>query len=94
MKARLNQPQLQYKINLWLTTILKIKKKKNDQGTETKENGREKTKKARELTWIRKAEKQKEDEQELWSRFKELNNNFVKMKEQKKLNNKKKKLYL
>ena len=28
------------------------------------------------------------------SRLKELNNNFAKMKEQKKLNNKKKKLYL
>ena len=70
------------------------KKKKNDQGTETKENGREKTKKVRELKWIRKAEKEKENEQELWSRFKELNNNFVKMKKQKKLNNKKKKLYL
>ena len=48
----------------------------------------------KELKQIRKAEKEKEDEQELWSRLKELNNNFAKMKEQKKLNNKKKEFYL
>ena len=39
-------------------------------------------------------EKEKEDEKELCFRLKELNNNFPKMKEQKKLNNNKKKLYL
>ena len=60
---------------------------------EKREQRREIAAKNKELKWIRKVVKEKEDEQELWSRLKELNNNFVKMKEQKKLNNKKKKLY-
>ena len=50
--------------------------------------------KNKELKRARKTEKEKEDKEELWSRLKELNNNFAKMKEHKKLNNKKKKLYL
>ena len=50
--------------------------------------------KNKELKRARKTEKEKEDKEELWSRLKELNNNFAKMKEHKKLNHKKKKLYL
>ena len=51
-------------------------------------------KKTKELKRIKKAEKDKRDEKEMWARLKELNINFAKMKEQKKLDNKKKKLYL
>ena len=51
-------------------------------------------KKTKELKRIKKAEKDKRDEKEMWARLKELNSNFAKMKEQKKLDNKKKKLYL
>ena len=63
---------------------------------EKKQKSREeKSKKLRqknkELKRIRKAEKEKEYEEELWSRLKELNNNFAKVKEQKKLNNTKNK---
>ena len=39
---------------------------------------------------IKKAEKDKRDEKEMRARVKELNHNFAKMKEQKKLDNKKK----
>ena len=51
-------------------------------------------KKTKELKRIKKAEKDKRDEKEMWARLKESNINFEKMKEQKKLDNKKKKLYL
>ena len=48
--------------------------------------------KNKELKQIKKAEKDKRDKKEMWAKLKELNNNFAKMKEQKKLD-KKKKLY-
>ena len=70
------------------------KKKKMTKEQKQRKMEEKKQKKPRELKWITKTEIEKEDEQELWSRFKELNNKFEKMKEQKKLNNKKKKLYL
>ena len=38
----------------------------------------------RELKQTRKAQKNKKDEKEMWARLNELNNNFAKMKEQKK----------
>ena len=50
--------------------------------------------KNKELKRIKKAEKEKEDKKELWCRLKELNGNFAKIKEQKKWNNKKKKIHL
>ena len=68
--------------------------KKNCGRTKTKRNGRKKQKKERrreiaaknkELKRIKKAEKDKRDEKEMLTRLKELNNNFAKMKEQKKL---------
>ena len=79
-------------------------RRKNCLGTKTKRNGREKkTKKGervseigtknKELTWIKKTEKDKREEKEMWARLKELNHNLEKMKEQKTLDNKKKKLY-
>ena len=40
--------------------------------------------KNKELRWIKKAEKDKKNKREMWGRLKELNNNFAKMKEQKK----------
>ena len=43
---------------------------------------------------IKKAEKEKENKKKLWSKLQELNNNFAKMKEHKKLINKKKKIQL
>ena len=48
--------------------------------------------KNKELRQIKKVEKLKQDKKEMWARLAELNNNFAKMKEQKKLI-KKKKLY-
>ena len=55
-----------------------------------KRNGREKTKKKRtnvrncgkkkKLKRIKKGEKEKEDGKQLWSKLKELNNNFAKIK--------------
>ena len=59
---------------------------------EKKERRREIAAKNKELKQIKKAEKNKKDEKEIWARLKELNNNFAKLKEQKKLD-KKKKLY-
>ena len=50
--------------------------------------------KNKELKRIKKAEKEMEDKKELWSKLKELNSNFAKMKNQKKLNDKTKKIYL
>ena len=50
--------------------------------------------KNKELKRIKKAEKEMEDKKELWSKLKELNSNFAKMKNQKKLNDKTKKNYL
>ena len=50
--------------------------------------------KNKELKRIKKAEKEMEDKKELWSKLKELNSNFAKMKSQKKLNDKTKKNYL
>ena len=47
----------------------------------------------RKLKQIKKAGKDKRDKKEMWARLKELNHNFATMKEQKKLDNKKKKLY-
>ena len=41
-------------------------------------------KKTKELKRIKKAEKDKRDDKEMWARLKELNINFAKMKEQKK----------
>ena len=41
--------------------------------------------KNKELKRIKKAEKEKKDQKELWSRLKELNENFAKMKEHKKI---------
>ena len=51
---------------------------------------KEKNEDGKELRQIKKAEKLKQDEKETWVRLAELNNNFAKMKEQKKLNKKKK----
>ena len=48
--------------------------------------------KNKETKQIKKTEKDKKDKQEMWARLKELNNNFAKIKEQKKPD-KKKKLY-
>ena len=42
--------------------------------------------KKKELRQIKKAEKLKQDKKEVWVRLAELNNNFAKMKDQKKLN--------
>ena len=76
-----------------------LRKKKNLGRTKTKGNGGKKTKKERrretaaknkELKRIKKAEKDKRDEREMWARLKELNNIFAKMKEHKKLDKKKK----
>ena len=50
--------------------------------------------KNKELKRIKKTEKEMEDKKELWSKLKELNSNFAKMKNQKKLNDKTKKIYL
>ena len=50
-----------------------------------KESRREIAAKNKELKRIKKAEKDKRDEKEMLTRLKELNNNFAKMKEQKKL---------
>ena len=56
-----------------------------------KERRSETAAKNKELRQIKKkAEKLKQDKKEIWARLVELNNNFVKMKEQKKLNKKKK----
>ena len=65
---------------------------------EIKQNKRERRQeiaaKNKELKRIKKAEKEMEDKKELWSKLKELNSNFAKMKNQKKLNDKTKKIYL
>ena len=76
-------------------------KKKNCGRTKTKENGRKKKQqkkehrreivtKNKELEQIKKAEKDKKDEKEMWAILRELNNNFAKIKEQIKLDKKKK----
>ena len=64
----------------------KWKKKKQQQ----KEHRRETAAKNKELEQIKKAEKDKKDEKEMWARLRELNNNFAKIKEQIKLDKKKK----
>ena len=53
-----------------------------------------KKRRKKELKQIKTAEREKEYKKELWSMLKELNKNFGKMKEHKKLNNKKKKIRL
>ena len=53
---------------------------------------KKKEQKNKELKGIKKADKDKQDKKEMLVRLKELNNNIVKMKEQKKID-KKKKLY-
>ena len=53
-----------------------------------------KKRRKKELKQIKTAEREKEYKKELWCKLKELNNNFAKMKEHKKLNNKKKKIRL
>ena len=50
--------------------------------------------KNKELKRIKKAKKDKKDKKETWTRLKELNNNIAKMKEQKKLDKKKKLFFL
>ena len=65
---------------------MKEKNKKNQ------ERRREIAAKNKELKRIKKAEKDKKDAKEMWARLKELIKSFAKMKEQKKLD-KKKKLY-
>ena len=59
-----------------------------------RERRREIASKTKEPKRIKKAEKEKANEQEFWSKLQELNNNFAKMKGHKKLNNKKKKIQL
>ena len=49
--------------------------------------------KNKELKWIKKAEKDKKGEKEMWERLKELNNNFAKMKEQKKFGKRKSSIF-
>ena len=50
--------------------------------------------KNKDLKLIKKAEKEKVNKKVFWSKLQELNNNFAKMKVNKKLNNKKKKIQL
>ena len=64
-------------------------KRKRKKKKEKKECKHEVAAKDKELKRIKKVEKNKKD---MWARLKDLNNNFAKMKEQKKLD-KKKKLY-
>ena len=54
-----------------------------------KEHRREIATKNKKLKRIKRAGKDKKDEKEMWVRLKELNNNFAKMKEQKKFDKKK-----
>ena len=54
-----------------------------------KEHRREIAARNKKLKRIKRAVKDKKDEKEMWARLKELNNNFAKMKEQKKLDKKK-----
>ena len=55
---------------------------------------REIVSKNKDLKLIKKAEKKKVNKKVFWSKLQELNNNFAKMKVNKKLNNKKKKIQL
>ena len=62
----------------------KKKKKKWKKKTRKRERRRNIAAKNKELERIKKAEKDKRDEKEMWPRLKELNSNYAKMKEQKK----------
>ena len=62
-----------------------IQKKVEEKKKKKKECRCEIVVKNEELKWIKKAEKDKKDEKEMWARLKELNNNFAKMKEPKTL---------
>ena len=59
-----------------------------------REQRREIVSKNKDLKLIKKAEKEKVNKKVFWSKLQELNNNFAKMKVNKKLNNKKKKIQL
>ena len=72
----------------------KNKKKWKKKNNKKREHRCETAAKNKELKRIKKSEKDKRDEKEMWARPKELNSDFAKMKEQQKLDNKKKKLYL
>ena len=69
-----------------MKTRKKLQTNKNKKMEEKKQ--KEKNEDGKELRQIKKAEKLKQDEKETWVRLVELNNNFAKMKEQKKLNKK------
>ena len=59
-----------------------------------REQRREIVSKNKDLKLIKKAEKEKVNKKVFWSKLQELNNNFARMKVNKKLNNKKKKIQL
>ena len=101
-----SQPRVQFRKNLlWIRTLKKRKKLLRSKNNNNNNNKRWKKKnkkgerrceiaaKNKELKKIKKAEKDKRYEKEIRARLKELNSNFAKMEEQKKLDNKKKKLY-
>ena len=65
-------------------------KEMEEKKQQKKEHRHEIATKNKELEQIKKAEKDKKDEKEMWARLRELNNNFAKIKEQIKLDKKKK----
>ena len=63
------------------------RQKEMEEKNKKKEHRREIAAKNKKLKRIKRAGKDKKDEKEMWVSLKELNNNFAKMKEQKKLDN-------